>query len=128
MAFASTDIIALLNKVKYPYNINQLTQEQALKALSDPFEVDKWVKLLLLERSRMMDAFRLLPICEEVYPTDANFFLARMTDAQTIYNYLVDRGIIVRNRTRVQLCRNCLRITIGTKSENNELIAALRQF
>jgi len=128
MAFASTDIIALFNKVKYPYNVNLLTQQQAIEALRDPFEVDKWVKMLLLERGRMVDAFRLLPICEEVYPTDANFFLARMTDAQAIYNYLVDRGIIVRNRTRVQLCQNCLRITIGTKTENNELIAALRQF
>jgi histidinol-phosphate aminotransferase len=128
MAFASTDIIALFNKVKYPYNVNLLTQQQAIEALRDPFEVDKWVKMLLLERGRMVDAFRLLPICEEVYPTDANFFLARMTDAQAIYNYLVDRGIIVRNRTHVQLCQNCLRITIGTKTENNELIAALRQF
>ena len=76
----------------------------------------------------MMDAFAMLPICEKVYPTDANFFLAKMTDATTIYNYLVDKGIIVRNRNRVQLCENCLRITIGTKTENSELIAALRQF
>ncbi len=128
MAFASQDIIAIFNKVKYPYNVNLLTQQQALEALKDPFEVDKWVKLLLEERSRMIDAFRLLPICEEVFPTDANFFLARMTDAKRIYDYLVDRGIIVRNRNRVQLCQNCLRITIGTKTENGELIAALRQY
>ena len=128
MAFASEEIIALFNKVKYPYNVNQLTQQQALEALKDPFEVDKWVKLLLEERSRMVDAFQLLPICQKVYPTDANFFLAQMTDAVKIYNYLVDKGIIVRNRHRVQLCQNCLRITIGTKTENGELIAALRQY
>ena len=128
MAFASEDIIGLFNKVKYPYNVNLLTQQQALKALKDPFEVDGWVKILLQERTRMIDAFRMLPICEKVYPTDANFFLAKMTDAPKIYNYLVDRGIIVRNRHRVQLCQNCLRITIGTKTENNELVAALRQF
>ena len=128
MAFASEEIISIFNKVKYPYNVNLLTQEQALKALQDPFEVDKWVKLLLEERSRMIDAFKLLPICEKVYPTDANFFLAQMTDAVKIYNYLVDKGIIVRNRHRVQLCQNCLRITIGTKTENGELIAALRQY
>ena len=128
MAFASEEIIAIFNKVKYPYNVNLLTQQQALEALKDPFEVDKWVKLLLEERSRMMDAFKLLPTCEKVYPTDANFFLARMTDATKIYNYLVDRGIIVRNRHRIQLCQNCLRITIGTKTENGELIAALRQY
>ena len=128
MAFASQAIIDIFNKVKYPYNVNLLTQQQALEALKDPFEVDQWVKVLLQERVRMMEAFRELPICEQVYPTDANFFLAKMTDATKIYNYLVDQGIIVRNRTRVQLCQNCLRITIGTKSENNELVAALRQY
>ena len=128
MAFASEEIIAIFNKVKYPYNVNQLTQVQALEALKDPFEVDKWVKLLLEERSRMIDAFKLLPICEKVFPTDANFFLAQMTDAVKIYNYLVDKGIIVRNRHRIQLCQNCLRVTIGTKTENGELIAALRQY
>ena len=128
MAFASEEIIQLFNKVKYPYNVNLLTQQQALEALKDPFEVDNWVKILLQERSRMIDAFAMLPICEKVYPTDANFFLAKMSDAPTIYNYLVDKGIIVRNRHRVQLCENCLRITIGTKTENSELIAALRQF
>ncbi len=128
MAFASPDIIALYNKVKYPYNVNELTQKQALEALRDPFEVDKWVKMLLVERSRLMQAFALLPVCQQVFPSDANFFLARMTDAQRIYNYLVDRGIIVRNRTRVQLCGNCLRITVGMKGENNELLAALRSY
>ena len=128
MAFASEEIIHIFNKVKYPYNVNQLTQQQALEALKDPFEVDNWVKILLQERTRMMDAFTMLPICEKVYPTEANFFLAKMTDATKIYNYLVDRGIIVRNRHRVQLCQNCLRITIGTKTENAELIAALRQY
>ena len=128
MAFASEEIIAIFNKVKYPYNVNQLTQQQALQALKDPFEVDKWVKLLLEERSRMIDAFQLLPICVKVYPTEANFFLAQMTDATKIYNYLVDKGIIVRNRHRIQLCQNCLRVTIGTKTENGELIAALRQY
>ena len=128
MAFASEEIIHIFNKVKYPYNVNQLTQQQALEALKDPFEVDNWVKILLQERGRMMEAFAMLPICEKVYPTEANFFLAKMTDATKIYNYLVDRGIIVRNRHRVQLCQNCLRITIGTKSENSELIAALRQY
>ena len=128
MAFASKDIISIYNKVKYPYNVNILTQQQALETLKDPFEIDRWVKTLLGERARLMQAFQELPICEKVYPTDANFFLAKMTDAQGIYNYLVDKGIIVRNRSRIQLCNNCLRITIGLKSENNELLAALRQY
>lgn len=128
MAFASKDIIAIYNKVKYPYNVNLLTQQQALEALKDPFEVDKWVKTLLLERSRVMQAFLDLPTCEKVFKTDANFFLARVTNAKEIYDYLVDKGIIVRNRHRVELCQNCLRITIGTRTENNELLAALRQY
>ena len=128
MAFASKEIVAIYNKVKYPYNVNQLTQQQALTALNDPFEVDKWVRILLDERTRLMQAFTELPIVQEVFPTDANFFLARMTDAQAIYDYLVNEGVIVRNRTRVQLCQNCLRITIGSHSENNELIGALRKY
>lgn len=127
MAFASVEIIALFNKVKYPYNVNELTQQQAIKALSDPFEVDKWVKILLQERSKLMEAFQLLPDCEEVYPSDANFFLVKMKDAQATYDYLVDEGIIVRNRTKITLCHNCLRITIGTRTENSELLSALRK-
>lgn len=126
MAFASQEIIGLFNKVKYPYNVNELTQQQAKKALADPFEVDKWVKILLQERSKLMEAFQLLPDCEEVYPSDANFFLAKMKDAQATYDYLVDEGIIVRNRTKITLCHNCLRITIGTRTENSELLSALR--
>jgi histidinol-phosphate aminotransferase len=128
MAFASKEIIAIYNKVKYPYNVNQLTQQQAMEMLKDPFEVDKYVKILMQERSRLMQSFRELPICEHIYPTDANFFLTRVTDATRIYNYLVDKGIIVRNRSRIQLCQNCLRITIGTRTENNELLSALRQY
>ena len=128
MAFASKEIIAIYNKVKYPYNVNLLTQQQAMEMLKDPFEVDKTVKILLQERTRLMQAFHELPICEQIYPTDANFFLTRVTDATRIYNYLVDKGIIVRNRSRIQLCQNCLRITIGTRTENNELLSALRQY
>ena len=128
MAFASNDIINIYNKVKYPYNVNQLTQTQALSALKDPFEVDKWVRILLDERHRLIHAVQELPFVEEVFPTDANFFLTRVKDAQGCYDYLVNQGIIVRNRSRVQLCHNCLRITVGSHSENNELISSLRQY
>ena len=128
MAFANEEIIGLFNKVKYPYNINKLTQEKALELLRKPYDVEKWVSMLLDERTRLINAFQLLPICLKVYPTDANFFLARMTDAQRIYDYLIEKGIIVRNRSRITLCDNCLRITIGTKTENTQLLAALRQF
>lgn len=128
MAFASKEIIDIFSKVKYPYNVNLLTQQHALEILKDPYQVDEWVKNILQERGKMVSAFLDLPICEKVYPTDANFFLAKMTDAQAIYDYLVAQGIIVRNRNKVQLCGNCLRITIGKKSENIELLAALRQY
>ena len=128
MAFASKDIIDLFNKVKYPYNVNLLTQQHALEMLNERENVEKWVTILLQERTRLMRAFIDLPVCEQVYPSDANFFLAKMTDAQAIYDYLVEKGIIVRNRTRVTLCQGCLRITIGTKTENSELMGALRQY
>ncbi len=128
MAFAHPEIINIYNKVKYPYNVNLLTQQKAIEALKEPYETDKVIRILLQERARLISAFRDLPICEGIYPTDANFFLAKMTDAQKIYDYLVNKGIIVRNRTRISLCNNCLRITIGTKTENAELLSALRQY
>lgn len=127
MAFASKEIVDLFNKVKYPYNVNLLTQQQALKALDSREDVEKWVSLLLQERSKMLVSFATLPVTLKVYPTNANFFLAKMTDAQGIYDYLVAKGIIVRNRTRVKLCKDCLRVTIGTKAENTELLSALRE-
>src|SRR5574344_12962 len=128
MAFASKEIIDIFNKVKYPYNVNLMTQQKALELLQATSDVRHWVNILLEERHRVIEAFRELPICVKVFPTSANFFLAKVVDAQRIYDYLVERGIIVRNRTRIQLCLNCLRITIGTKTENNELLAALRQY
>ena len=128
MAFAHPEIINIYNKVKYPYNVNLMTQQKAMEVLKEPYETDKVIRILLQERARLISAFRDLPICEGIYPTDANFFLAKMTDAQNIYNYLVNKGIIVRNRTRISLCNNCLRITIGTKTENAELLSALRQY
>lgn len=128
MAFASPAIINIYNKVKYPYNVNLLTQQEAIKAVADPMQTHKWVRVIVEERGRLMEAFAQLPICKKVYPTDANFFLTQVTDAQAIYDYLVEKGVIVRNRSRVQLCKNCLRITVGTRSENSELLAALRQY
>lgn len=128
MAFANQEIIKIFNKVKYPYNVNQLTQEKAKELLKSPYDVERWVSMLIEERNRMIQAFKLLPVCEKIYPTDANFFLAKMTDAQSIYDYLIEKGIIVRNRSRIQLCEECLRITIGTKGENTQLLAALRQY
>lgn len=128
MAFASTGIIGIFNKVKYPYNVNLLTQEKAQEVLKDRTAIHKRVMMILDERERVMASFAQLPICEKVYPTDANFFLAKMTDANAIYQELVTKGIIVRNRNKVALCGNCLRITIGSKTENMALLSALRTY
>lgn len=128
MAFASTDIIALFNKVKYPYNVNKLTQDKAKEILQNVTLLQRRISLIMEEREKLMQSVSLLPICKKVYPTDANFFLAQMTDAVSIYRYLVSKGVIVRNRNHINLCGNCLRITIGTKEENTKLLAALRQY
>jgi histidinol-phosphate aminotransferase len=128
MAFASSDIIAILTKIKYPYNVNLLTQQEALKMLGKKEEKECWVDTLKQERIFVMKEFLQLPIVQKVFPTNANFFLARVTDATKIYNYLVQRGIIVRNRTTVSLCGNSLRVTIGTHQENGKLLEALKKY
>jgi len=128
MAFASAEIIALFNKVKYPYNVNLLTQEKAMEALKKLTQVHQQINIIKESRHNLMAAFAQLPVCKQIFPTDANFFLALVTDADRIYHYLVDRGIIVRNRSRVALCQQCLRITVGTPSENAQLLHALRTY
>lgn len=129
MAFASPEIIALFNKVKYPYNVNLLTQNKAMDVLRNGMvDVHKHINMILEEKNTVMQAFSQLSICKTVYPSDANFFLAKMDDANAIYNYLIDKGIVVRNRNTVSLCGNCLRVTIGTKDENSQLLSALRQY
>lgn len=128
MAFASEEIVCLFNKVKYPYNVNLLTQEKALALLADLATVDGWLAQIRREREHVLPALAELPIVLKVFPTDANFVLVRVTDANRVYHYLVEHGIVVRNRSRVQLCKDCLRITIGTRQENNELLGALRFF
>ena len=128
MAFASEDIIALFNKVKYPYNVNLLTQKQASEMVLRHYEVDRWVKTLKEERAWLEERFRALPCVERIFPSDANFFLARVTDACAVYDYLVSRGVIVRNRNSVALCGNCLRVTVGTRLENEKLLEALEKY
>ena len=128
MAFASTEIIAVLNKIKYPYNINILTQKQALSALKNDAQVKQWVKTLLTERTVLVEALKQLPIVQHIYPTDANFVLVRVDDANALYHYLVDKSIIVRNRNTVSLCLGCVRITVGTPEENQILLEELKKF
>ena len=127
MAFASPDIISILGKIKYPYNVNELTQRQAMEMVHRYYEVERWVEILKEERTWLEAEFARLPCTVQLFPSDANFFLVRVTDAVTIYRYLVGKGIIVRNRHTVSLCGNCLRVTVGTRLENEKLIEALKQ-
>jgi histidinol-phosphate aminotransferase len=127
MAFAHEEIIAFFNKVKYPYNLNLLTQEAVLKQVENAEQKNKWVETLLKERIGMINQLQALPMVKHIYPTDANFVLVKVEDANKTYQYLVNKGIIVRNRNSVTLCQGCLRITIGTPAENQELLTALQQ-
>lgn len=126
MAFASTDIIELFNKVKYPYNINLLTQNFVSERINLVDEKNRRVTAILDERPRVMREIGKLPIVEKVYPSDANFVLVKVRDANATYKHLVECGIIVRNRHSVTLCGNCLRITIGTREENDTLLTELK--
>lgn len=129
MAFAQPAVIDLFNKVKYPYNVNVLTQKQALETIRlRRHDIEEWIRLILNERTSLMYAVSELGICRQVYPTEANFFLAQFTEADKIYGYLVNKGIIVRNRSHITLCNNCLRITVGSPQENTTLLSALRQY
>ncbi len=128
MAFASKGIVELLNRVKYPYNISLPAQREALRALDGEEQVRTWVRLTLSERERVLREVAALSLCLQVFPTDANFFLARVTDARGIYEHLLRRGVVVRDRSRVRLCEGCLRVTIGTREENEALIGALKDY
>jgi histidinol-phosphate aminotransferase len=128
MNFASTDIIDVLNKIKPPYNINQATQELALTALDHLEDVNTMIKDTVSEREALVKSLAQLPQVEKVYPSDANFVLTKIQSATAVYNYLKDKGIIVRNRANVILCEDCLRITVGTPSENEQLIQALKSY
>lgn len=126
IAFASPQIINLFNKVKYPYNINILTQNKVLEELDKEDLKKNWVKTLIEERTQLFHQLNNIPLVEKVYPSDANFLLVKVKDANKTYQQLVNCGIIVRNRNTVSLCNNCLRITVGTHTENQQLIESLK--
>jgi len=128
MAFASKDIIAALNKIKYPYNINVLTQQTALERLEEPTLHEEWVVSLVKERHRLKEKLAALPLVLQIHPSEANFLLIRVANPNPLYQYLVNRGIIVRNRNNVSLCSGCLRITVGLPAENDALIEALSAY
>jgi histidinol-phosphate aminotransferase len=127
MCYASEEIISILNKIKYPYNVNIKTQELAIDALENVYKKDIWVDEILKERAILERELGELNVVDKVFHSDANFVLIRVKDAQSTYQYLTDQRIIVRDRSKVNLCYNCLRITVGTPEENKRLLAALKQ-
>jgi histidinol-phosphate aminotransferase len=128
MAFASQAIIEVMNKVKPPYNINQATQELVLKALEEVGQVNDMIKLLVDMREALAEVFSSMPTVETVYPSDANFILVKIADARKVYEFLLTKGIVLRDRSNVQLCDNCLRITVGTEQENTQLVDAMQEW
>lgn len=128
MAFASEEIIQVYNKVKPPYNIGQATQDLVLKALDNVDDVNDMIKLLVSERELLREAISGLPRVQKIYPSDANFMLVKINNAREVYNYLLTKGIVVRDRSNVQLCQDCLRITVGTPDENKALVNSLKDF
>ena len=128
MAFASQAIIEVMNKVKPPYNINQATQELVLKALDEVGQVNDMIKLLVDMREALAEVFASMPTVEMVYPSDANFILVKIAEARKVYEFLLTKGIVLRDRSNVQLCENCLRITVGTEQENTQLVDAMQEW
>lgn len=128
MAFASAAIIEVLDKVKPPYNINQATQELVLKALDEVGQVNDMIRLLVDMREALAEVFRSMPTVEKVYPSDANFLLVKIKEARKIYEFLLGKGIVLRDRSNVTLCEDCLRITIGTEQENTLLVDAMQDW
>ncbi len=126
MAFASKNVIDYFNKVKYPYNINTATQNLALEALNNINGVNNWIRTTVTQREWLSNELALLPFTQLVHPSEANFLLVKMINAKGIYDYLAGKGIIVRDRSKVILCEDCLRITIGTPEENKQLIEILK--
>src|SRR5476651_1063784 len=128
MAFASEEIIDVMNKVKPPYNVNEASQQLALKALENIDQVNSWIKEALIQRDKLVLELKDYDFVLDIYPSDANFILVKTTDARGIYNFLVQKGIIVRDRSKVELCQGCLRITVGTPDENTTLLKTLQDF
>ncbi|MGZ3837438.1 MAG: histidinol-phosphate transaminase [Flavisolibacter sp.] len=128
MNFASTEIIGILNKIKPPYNISQAAQELAMEALDHLEDVNAMIRETVKEREHLTKELLTLPLIQKVFPSDANFVLAKMDHATDVYNYLKEKGIIVRNRSNVILCEDCLRITVGTPQQDQQLIQTLQAY
>lgn len=128
MAIGSGTIIKTLNKIKYPYNVNILTQKTALKYLSDVKRKEKWIRTIIREREILQERLKSLKIVQKIHPSDANFLLVRIDQTRNVFDFLKNEKLIVRDRSKVTLCDNCLRITVGTKKENKQLFSLLREY
>ncbi|MEO0065630.1 MAG: histidinol-phosphate transaminase [Bacteroidota bacterium] len=128
MAFASASIIDILNRVKPPYNINQATQELVLTALEEVGQVNDMIRLLVDMWDALAEVFASMPTVETVYPSDANFILVKIKDARAVYEFLLTKGIVLRDRSNVQLCNDCLRITVGSEQDNTLLVDAMQDW
>jgi histidinol-phosphate aminotransferase len=127
-AYAHPEIIKILNKVKYPYNINLLTQEKLFESLDKSAVKDAYVKEILELREDLKENLLQLSITEKIYPSDSNMLLVKFTKAKDLFNFLLENKIIIRDRTNVILCKYCLRITVGTKGENEKLVKMIGEF
>jgi histidinol-phosphate aminotransferase len=127
-AFANEEIIGLFNKVKPPYNVSEIAQNAILQALENKSQVEETSREIIGEREKLIDNLSKLEIVTKIYPTDANFILVKTVDADAVYKFLLDEKIVVRNRNNVELCKGCLRITIGTPAENESLLKSLEKY
>jgi len=125
LAFANKEVTDLLNRVKPPYNVSEIAQEAILAALESKTEMDETVGRIIREREKLTGRLRTLPLVEKIYPTDANFVLVKTADADAVYRSLLEEKIVVRNRSNVEMCAGCLRLTVGTPEENEALVKAL---
>jgi histidinol-phosphate aminotransferase len=128
MAFASQEIIHVMNKIKPPYNINQASQELTLQALEEVGQVNDMIKEIVAQRDLLAKDLQTIPIVQKIYPSDANFLLVQVTEPKPLYKYLLEKGIVVRDRSSVELCAGCLRITVGTPSENVSVVNAIKNW
>ncbi|WP_109831640.1 histidinol-phosphate transaminase [Reichenbachiella versicolor] len=128
MCYASKEIITILNAIKPPYNVNELSQQRALEALNNKDEFDKHLATIMEEKDKMESALAKIELIEKIHPSDANFLLVKVPNANALYEFLLEHKIIVRNRTKEYLCKDCIRITIGTPEENVKLIEGIKAF
>jgi histidinol-phosphate aminotransferase len=128
IALADPGVITVMDRVKYPYNVSLLTQDKAMELLDNEEQKDEWVSMVLAEREKLVQKLKKLESVKKIHPSDANFLLVRVADPDALYQHLAQGGVIVRNRSRLTHCEGCLRISVGTRDENQQLIRLMKTF